>query len=90
MVAAVCGQSSVMNRTDVMLKIVEVAKVGGALPADEAVALVAIMIDRLDVYEDDYERDMAALLKIGATIWDLASGPGGAHDPAWIPPFLRR
>lgn len=24
--------------------------------------------------------DMAALLKIGATIWDLASGQGGARD----------
>lgn len=78
-----------MNQTDVLLKIVEMAKVGGALPAEEAVALVATMIDGLDMHSEGYERDMARLLTLGATIWDLASGPDGAHDPAWVPPFLR-
>lgn len=78
-----------MNQTDVMLKIVEMAKVGGALPAEAAIALVAAMIDELDVHSDTYERDMERLVKIGATIWDLQSGPGGAYDPTWVPTFLR-
>lgn len=78
-----------MNRTDVMLRIVEMAKVGGAMPADEAVSLVASMIDRLDMRADTYEKNVEGLLRLGATIWDLASGPGGAHDPTWVPPFIR-
>ena len=78
-----------MNHTNVMIKIVEMAKVGGALPVDEAVSMVAVMIDELDVHSDSYARDMERLLKLGATIWDLASGPGGAHEPGWLPPFIR-
>lgn len=78
-----------MNHTDVMIKIVEMAKVGGALPPEEAIALVAAMIDGLDMHSDTYERDMERLVKIGATIWDLHSGPGGAYDPTWVPPFIR-
>lgn len=78
-----------MNHTDVMLRIVEMAKVGGALSSQDALANIAAMIDRLDVRSDSYEEDVAQLMKIGATIWDLASGPGGAYDPTWIPTILR-
>ena len=78
-----------MNHADVMLRIIEMAKVGGAMPPDEAVALVATMIDGLDMRADSYEKDVARLLRLGATIWDLASGPRGAHDPSWVPPFIR-
>ncbi len=69
-----------MNQTDVMLRIVEMAKAGGTLPAEEAVCVVAGLIGQLDMHSDRYELDMAALLKVGATIWTLASRPGGAHD----------
>lgn len=78
-----------MNHTDVMLKIVEMAKVGGALPPENAIAHVAALIAELDVCSESYERDMERLVKIGATIWDLHSGPGGAYDPTWIPKFIR-
>lgn len=78
-----------MNQTDVMIKIVEMAKVGGALSPESAIAHVAALIAELDVYSDSYERDIERLVKIGATIWDLHSGPGGAYDPTWIPPILR-
>lgn len=78
-----------MNQTDVLLRIVEMAKVGGALPPYEAMCVIAAMIDRLDKHGDNYEFDVEALMKTGATIWNLASGPDGSHDPAWVPPFLR-
>ena len=89
--ACVAGlaHSAGMNHTDVMLRIVEMAKVGGALPADEAVSLVASLIDGLDMRADSYEKDVERLLRLGATIWDLASGPGGAHAPTWVPTMLR-
>lgn len=82
-------QTAAMNHTDVMMRIVEMAKVGGALSPEDAIAHIAAMIDRLDMYSDSYERDMEVLVKIGATIWDLHSGPGGAYDPTWVPTFLR-
>ncbi len=63
-----------MNQTDVMLRIVDMATVGGAIPADEAIALVAAMIGRLDMLADSYEDDVAVLLKIGATLWVMAKG----------------
>ncbi len=78
-----------MNQTDVVLKIVEMAKVGGALPPENAIAHVAALIAELDVPSDSYERDMERLVKLGATLWDLHSGPDGAYDPTWIPTFLR-
>ncbi|ADU99413.1 hypothetical protein [Alicycliphilus denitrificans] len=78
-----------MNQADVVLKIVEMAKVGGSLPPESAIAHVAALIAELDVHSASYERDMERLVKIGATIWDLHSGPDGAYDPTWIPTFLR-
>lgn len=61
-----------VNQTDVMLKIVEMASMNGALPPDHAISLIAILIDRLDMHSDNYEHDVEALLKIGATIWSLS------------------
>jgi hypothetical protein len=58
-------------------------------PPESAIAHVAALIADLDVCSDSYERDMERLVKIGATIWDLHSGPGGAYDPTWILTFLR-
>ena len=63
-----------MNRTDVMLAVVEMAEAGGALPADEAISRIAVLIDRLDVHSENYQIDMEVLLCIGATIWTLAKG----------------
>ncbi|MGJ7544648.1 hypothetical protein [Variovorax sp. LT1R16] len=77
-----------MNQTDVMVRIVELAKVGGAMPLQEAVAALAAVIDHLDMYSDTYEADVAALMGVGAAICVL-NGPGAGHDPEWVPPVLR-
>lgn len=66
-----------MNQTDVLMRIVEMAKLGGALPPEEAMSVLAAMIDRLDMLSDSYEQDVDALMKVGATVWNLASGPRG-------------
>ncbi len=42
------------------------------------------------MHSDSYEADVAALVMSGATIWELSSGPGGAHAPSWVPPSLRQ
>ncbi len=61
--------------------IVEMAKAGGSLPPYEAMLVVVAMIDRLNIYSDTYELDVTALMRVGATIWTLAGGSGGAYDP---------
>jgi hypothetical protein len=69
-----------MNQTDVMLKIVEMAAVGGVLEPEEAIARVAALIDGLDMQSATYEADVSALAKIGATIWAMAGrGEGLPH-----------
>ena len=50
------------------------AEAGGALPADEAISRIAVLIDRLDVHSENYQIDMEVLLCIGATIWTMAKG----------------
>jgi hypothetical protein len=64
-----------MNQTDVMLKIVEMASVGGVLEPEQAVARVAALIDGLDMHSATYEADVAALAQIGATIWAMDRRP---------------
>ena len=78
-----------MNQADVLLQIVAMAKLGDALPPEEAMCMLASLIDKLDKHSASYETDVAALVKVGATIWNLFSGPDGAHDPHWVPPFVR-
>jgi hypothetical protein len=78
-----------MNQAFLVVKIVELAKVGGALPAEEAISRIAALIGGLDANSTTYARDMEALLQIGATVWSLNSGPDGAYDPTWLPPRLR-
>jgi len=87
--AATRAHSAEMNQADALLKIVAMAKLGGALPPEEAMCMLASLIDKLDKHSASYETDVAALVKVGATIWNLSSGSDGAHDPAWVPPFLR-
>ncbi|MET3376469.1 hypothetical protein ABIC89_005548 [Variovorax boronicumulans] len=79
-----------MNPTDMILQIAAMAKIGGALPPADAMNMLASMIERLDMHSDSYEMDVAALVKVGATIWNLSSGLDGMRDPAWVPPFLRQ
>jgi hypothetical protein len=61
-----------MNQTEVMLKIVEMARTGAALPTDEAVSLLAAMVANLDVNSKSFQQNAADLLRLGATIWTLA------------------
>lgn len=44
--------------------------------------LVASMIGKLDMHSGSCEADVAVLVKVGATIWELSSGPGGHMTPA--------
>ncbi|WP_183027641.1 hypothetical protein [Variovorax sp. UMC13] len=64
-----------MNQAMTIRKMVELAKAGGSPPADEALASLAAVIDRLDMNSDTYEADVVALIGAGATVWAL-SGPG--------------
>ncbi|MDP9917455.1 hypothetical protein J2W24_003106 [Variovorax boronicumulans] len=66
-----------MNQTDVRLQIAAMAEVGGALTAKDAMNMLATMIGQLDMRSDSYDLDVAALLKIGATLWDLSTDPTG-------------
>ena len=63
-----------MNQTDVMLKIVEMARIGGALPADGAVSLGAAKGAGLDMSCERVQQEATDLMRLGATIWSLA-GP---------------
>lgn len=78
-----------MNQTDVMIKIVEMAKVGGGYTPQDAISHLSAMVAELDMLSDSYEAEVERLVRIGAVIWDLHSGPGGAYEPGWVPPFLR-
>ncbi|MDM0066768.1 hypothetical protein [Variovorax sp. J31P207] len=60
-----------MNRTDVMLAVVEMARAGGALPGTEAISHIPALIDRLDKASESYQPDLELLLNIGATILTL-------------------
>jgi hypothetical protein len=60
-----------MNQTNVMLAIVQMAEAGGAVQPDDAIAIVAALIDRQKMFTDDYERDTEALMRIGACIWQM-------------------
>lgn len=60
-----------MNRTDVMLTMIEMAQQGQALKPEDAIALVASMITRLEPLAPDFDTDMEALLGVGACIWQL-------------------
>jgi hypothetical protein len=65
------AESRRMNRTDVMLAVVNMAAVGGAMPSNEAISHIATMVDRLNPASASYQEDVGVLLRIGATIWTL-------------------
>jgi hypothetical protein len=60
-----------MNQTDVLLKIIELAKEGAVMSPPDAISHISALIDRLDMLHEDYERDVESLMKIGALIWTL-------------------
>lgn len=41
-----------MNQTNVLLAVAEMALMGGAMPAYEAISHIAALIDRLDMHSD--------------------------------------
>lgn len=63
--------SDAMNQTDVMIKILEMARVGGAMDPPEAIAYVSSLIDRLDMHGEGYEQEVRMLLRLGAAIWEM-------------------
>lgn len=62
-----------------MVRIEEMAKLGGALPLPQAIANLAAVIDHLDMYSDTYESDVAALVGVGAVLWRIDGGAGPAR-----------
>lgn len=70
-----------LNRTDAVLAIIEMARIGGAASPQDAVSHMATMIDRLDKVSLSYEKDVILLLGIGATIWALEHSPCACGRP---------
>jgi len=60
-----------MNRNDVMLAVIEMGRSTKAVAPEDAISLVAQFIDRLETADPNYERDVAALMTVGACIWQL-------------------
>lgn len=60
-----------MNQSKILLAVIEGAKVGPTVEPEEALSLLASVIDRLDKYSDNYERDMRDLFSVGACIWQM-------------------
>lgn len=63
-----------MDQTEVFQQIVQLGRAGGALPPDEALRVLVTMIDRLDVNSECFELDVAAMMRVGATIWASTYG----------------
>lgn len=59
-------------------RMVELSNAGGSPSADEAMVILAAVIDRLDTGSVTYEADVEALIGVGSTVWTL-SGPGSEH-----------
>ncbi|WP_183026304.1 hypothetical protein [Variovorax sp. UMC13] len=57
---------------------VELSNAGGSPSADEALVVLAAVIDRLDTSSATYEADIEALIGVGSAVWTL-SGPGNEH-----------
>jgi len=51
-----------------MIKIIELARVGDILPIDDALTLIENKIEAIDLDADFYERCLADLLWLGATV----------------------
>lgn len=79
-----------MNQAGVLLQIVAMAGVGGTRPPEEAMSTPAAMIGRLDMHRASHGAEVAALVKIGATLWNISSRPDGVHAPIGGPSFLRQ
>ncbi|MDI1341479.1 hypothetical protein [Polaromonas sp.] len=70
-----------LNRTDAVLAIIEMARIGGAASPQDAVSHIATLIDRLDKTRLSYEGEVRLLLSIGATIWTLEHSPCACGRP---------
>ena len=63
-----------MNQTDILLDVIEAAKVGPTVSPDEALSLIAAVINQLDKYSVHYPKNVNDLFSIGACIWQMQSG----------------
>lgn len=61
-----------MNQAMIIRKMVEQAKAGCSLPADEALVSLAAVIDGLDMNSDTYEADVVTLIGVGSTVCTLS------------------
>lgn len=60
-----------MNQAEILLAVIEGAKVGPAVAPEEALSLLASVIERLDKASDSYERNVGDLFSVGACIWQM-------------------
>lgn len=63
-----------MNHTKILFAVIETARTGLPVDPDEALKLVASLIDQLDKTSERYQKDMADLVTIGACIWQMKPG----------------
>lgn len=66
-----------MNKTDILIAIEDLTRMGDAITADVALDKVALLAAGLDPARPSYERDLGALLSIGAHIWQRQAASAG-------------
>jgi len=57
-----------MNHDQIKRAIEDMAAMSAALTPEDAIDQIAALINRLEPSSDAYERDLASLLRVGATI----------------------
>lgn len=62
-----------MNQAEILLAVIENAKIGVTVTPEEALPLIASLINRLDKSSANYPKDMQDLFSIGACIWQMQS-----------------
>lgn len=60
-----------MNRTEVLIAIAEIARMGGAPAPEDAISQLAAIIDGLELSSSGSEQVMEMLLRIAACLWNL-------------------
>lgn len=60
-----------MNRTDIVLSMIERANTGPVLSPEDAISMLAEVIDHLEPASDYHLADITSLIEAGACIWQL-------------------
>lgn len=60
-----------MNQAEILLAVIERAKIGPTVTPEEALSLLASVINELDKSSDNYLKNMDDLFSIGACVWQM-------------------